>query len=120
MSEWLLYGGIAVIVIIIVIVIVTIFISKAKSKEIYYHYTTPDAAENIIRNGLLIRSEQGTGDAYYGTGVYLTQLPPSAGRQEIAMNNWDGGKSQIDMLIRRGISRALIISIKFYKYVVTV
>ena len=102
MSPDLILAGIVVIVIIAIALIAAAALYDS-TRKVYYHYTTAEAAAEIIRSNLLIRSDRSrTGDAFYGTGVYLTQLPPSAGKSVIAMNNWDGGRNSIDQILRSG------------------
>jgi len=59
--------------------------------QVYYHYTTPEAAMKIRRIGVIYEStETATGrDAVYGSGVYLTREPPTKSKFQIAFNNWD-------------------------------
>jgi len=59
---------------------------------VYYHYTNPQSAESIIRSGVIKKStnEAKRGDdARHGSGVYLTQVPPTTPRHWIAFNNYD-------------------------------
>ena len=44
--------------------------------SVYYHYTTPQAAEEIRRTGVIKKSSKKAKrrDAVYGDGVYLTQM----------------------------------------------
>ena len=59
----------------------------------FYHYTKPDSAKAIFRSGVIRKSTQrarGRDDARYGSGVYLTTLPPTTAKDEIAFNNYDG------------------------------
>jgi len=61
--------------------------------ETYYHYTTPGSAEAIMRDKVIRMSTQDGGrrnDARYGNGVYLTKIPPSRAKEQIAFNNYDG------------------------------
>jgi len=61
--------------------------------EVYYHYTTPQAAQEIMRTGVIRKSTKKTkrrDDARYGNGVYLTQIEPTTPRRWIAFNNYDG------------------------------
>jgi len=60
--------------------------------DVYYHYTTPQSAESIIRSGVIKMSTKKAKrrDARHGSGVYLTQVPPTTPRYWIAFNNYDG------------------------------
>jgi len=71
---------------------------------VYYHYTTPEAAKKIIRSGVIKKSsyEAQNGDAAFGDGVYLTQVPPTAPRQWIAFNNYDGLNQTVEDAILKG------------------
>jgi len=44
--------------------------------DVYYHYTTPEAAKSIHRSGVIKMSSKTAKrrDAVYGNGVYLTQI----------------------------------------------
>jgi len=72
---------------------------------VYYHYTTPQSAEAIIRSGVIKSSSKKSKrrDARYGSGVYLTQVPPTTPRRWIAFNNYDGVNSAaLELMIRKG------------------
>ena len=56
----------------------------------FYHYTTQDAALDILREGAILPSVASNGDAVHGDGVYLTTLDPRQGEDTIKNNNWDG------------------------------
>jgi len=73
--------------------------------EVYYHYTNPQAANAIIRSGVIKKSStkaKGRDDAVYGEGVYLTRIPPDYPKFWIALNNWDGNISAIAHKIVEG------------------
>ena len=73
--------------------------------DTFYHYTTPPAAKEIIRSGVIRKSStnaKGLDDAVYGTGVYLTRIPPTTPKFWIAFNNWDGRMSAIGHMIDEG------------------
>jgi len=69
----------------------------------FYHYTTPESAEAIIRDGVIRKSTKSArrrgDDARYGSGVYLTKLPPSVAKGWIAVNNYDGISSSVQRMI---------------------
>jgi hypothetical protein len=63
-------------------------------KQVFYHYTSVDALKWIQDDRLIkksSRTRKNRRDARFGSGVYLTQVPPSAGRDYILFNNYDGG-----------------------------
>jgi len=75
----------------------------------YYHYTTPPNAKAIIQCGVIRKSTKSArgrrDDARYGSGVYMTRVPPSAAKHEIAFNNYDGlTQSVVERLIASGKS----------------
>jgi len=55
--------------------------------ETFYHYTSSANAEKIMSSREIWKSMP-DGDAICGSGVYLTQIPPSAGKRRIAENNY--------------------------------
>lgn len=57
-----------------------------------YHYTTKDGKEGIRDSGVIYESRKSGArdDARFGSGVYLTSLPPSSGKVQLALNNYDG------------------------------
>jgi hypothetical protein len=57
-----------------------------------YHYTDTKGKDAIETLGKILRSKRDSrrDDAMYGTGVYLTSIPPSSGTDVILGNNWDG------------------------------
>lgn len=63
--------------------------------EVFYHYTTPRSLEGIVNSRVIKRSEKP--DLECGPGVYLTKLDPTAGRERIVTNNWDGTTSSISV-----------------------
>ena len=71
---------------------------------IYYHYTTPQSAQEILRTGMIKKSttKAKSRDAVYGEGVYLTQIPPTTQRYLIALNNYDGAIQFINQNIADG------------------
>lgn len=75
-------------------------------KQIYYHYTTRDGAENIIKDMQIrksVRRGRRGDDVAFGEGVYLTQKQPSSGKHVIAFNNYDGRNQQVVLaMIRKG------------------
>ncbi len=50
----------------------------------FYHYTNNDAVESILESKVLNSSK-----SLNGNGVFLTKLPPSAGKDNILKNNHD-------------------------------
>jgi len=77
--------------------------------ETYYHYTTTQNAIAIIQSGVIRKSTQNArglrDDALYGSGVYLTRVPPSTAKREIAFNNYDGlSQSVVQRMIDSGKS----------------
>jgi len=58
--------------------------------RIYYHYTTADSMESIMRSGVIkmstINLVNRKGDTICGQGDYLTRVPPSTPKQDIAYN----------------------------------
>ncbi len=61
-------------------------------KIILYHYTTKEGKEGIRVSGVIYESKktEAKDDARFGDGVYLTSLPPTSGKIQIALNNYDG------------------------------
>jgi hypothetical protein len=57
-----------------------------------YHYTSSSGLKGILKDGVIKRSgdNTGDGDAAYGKGVYLTALPPTTDNFVLLENNWDG------------------------------
>lgn len=87
----------------------------------YCHYTTPDNALQIA-NSKLIKKSTGytdqTGrrqDAIAGPGVYMTTIPPHAGKPLIAYNNYDRMNRQaaVHRIINSGIVSSFMISLYF-------
>jgi len=76
--------------------------------QLYYHYTNPQSAQTIIRNGVIKKSTKKAkrrDDARHGVGVYLTQIPPTTPRFWIAFNNYDGrNDAAIERMIATGES----------------
>jgi len=75
-----------------------------KKTQTFFHYTTEEAAENIARSGVILKSSE-TGrydDAAFGSGVYFTKIPPSRPQHEIALNNYDGSASYAAINMARG------------------
>jgi len=60
------------------------------SEVYFYHYTTREAAWDILREGEILPSVAANGDAVHGDGVYLTTLDPREGETTIKNNNWNG------------------------------
>jgi len=62
--------------------------------ETYYHYTKRESAVSIIDSRVIKKSTKKArgrrDDARYGSGVYLTKIPPSQAKEWIAFNNYDG------------------------------
>jgi hypothetical protein len=50
----------------------------------FYHYTNNKAVEKILESKVLNSSK-----SHNGNGVFLTKLPPSAGKDNILKNNHD-------------------------------
>ena len=76
-------------------------LSLKMSTARYYHYTSKQSAEDIIRTTEIrptIKRESKRGkvkDAHFGSGVYLTVLPPIPGQKEnILKNNWRSTKAK--------------------------
>jgi len=65
------------------------------SNQTYYHYTSKESADAIMKEGKIRQSErsQNPSDAAYGDGVYLTKCPPTDGKKKLALNNYDGTKT---------------------------
>lgn len=62
--------------------------------QFLYHYTDYTGmcsivGESYIRKSCPVQTNTGTGGAWYGEGVYLTAVPPSAPDNVILMNNWN-------------------------------
>lgn len=59
-----------------------------------YHYTSNAGAQGIQSSKRISASQQqagGGGDAFFGSGVYLTSIAPHDTTQlKILLNNWDG------------------------------
>jgi len=76
--------------------------------ETYYHYTTTQNAKAIIQSGVIRKSTKSArgrrDDARYGSGVYLTRVPPSTAKRYIALNNFDGASTAIQHMIAAGKS----------------
>jgi len=60
------------------------------TEEFFYHYTDAQSAQEIFLSGTIEPSAISRGNAVHGTGVYLTTLDTSHGREVIANNNWGG------------------------------
>ena len=60
------------------------------AEEIFYHYTTKKAANDILLSGKILPSLAANGDAAHGDGVYLTTLDPSLGMEIVKNNNLGG------------------------------
>ena len=58
--------------------------------EYFFHYTSVDAATQIVLEGEIRPSLAADGDAVHGDGVYLTTLEPKYGLPTIMNNDWDG------------------------------
>lgn len=76
-----------------------------------YHYTTKVARDRIFKSGnptihASTKKSGTTDDARFGDGVYLTSLPPSDGKIDLALNNWDGSPKFAKMLINWGRSKS--------------
>ena len=58
-----------------------------------YHYTSKAGAEAIERTKLILGSAKtasGGGDAHFGNGVYVTDLPPDkVTKDDLVLNNYD-------------------------------
>ncbi|KAL8617163.1 hypothetical protein ACOMHN_014333 [Nucella lapillus] len=56
----------------------------------FYHYTTNSGCQGIKQSGEIMESItlDGGDDARFGRGVYLTTLPPSAGKEVIIKTCW--------------------------------
>ena len=81
---------------------------KQETKEKYqtvYHYTTKDSAKGIAKSKL-IKASRGNSinrdDATYGEGVYLTPLPPTQTKEDIAKNNYGSQNSFYKDQIEQG------------------
>ena len=74
---------------------------SSSRKDVFYHYTTPAAADQILQSRLIKKSTS-YGDAAYGPGVYLTKMPPKAGQLKVALNNWDGMTRLAESLVDQG------------------
>ena len=83
-------------------------LKSTSAMQTYYHYTTPDSAEAIRRSGVIKMSVQNVrgrrDDAVYGSGVYLTKVPPSTAKELIAKNNYDGLTPHIAHVVNSGTS----------------
>ena len=60
------------------------------SLEDIYNNTTVDGAVRIFLSGKIMPSQSANGDAFHGSGVYLTTVDPSLGRMTVVNNNWAG------------------------------
>ena len=58
--------------------------------EYLYHYNNEYAAFGILATGLIYKSSF---DVVHGEGVYLTDLPPSVGKEAILLNNYGRTKT---------------------------
>jgi len=72
-----------------------VYLKQCTITEVYYHYTTPNSAADIIVSKVIRKSTKAVkakdrDDARYGSGVYLTQIPPTTSKFLIAFNNYDG------------------------------
>ena len=84
------------------------------TEEFFFHYTTEEAAIQIVLDGEIEASLGADGDAVHGEGVYLTTLEPKYGLQTIMKNNWGGAaadRAKVDayfeiLLPSREITRA--------------
>ena len=72
-----------------------VYLKQCTITEVYYHYTAPKSATDIIISKVIKKSTKAVNvtdrdDARYGSGVYLTQIPPTTSKFLIAFNNYDG------------------------------
>jgi len=74
---------------------------NGQKTQTFFHYTTEEAAQNIARSGVILKSSR-YDDAAFGSGVYFTKIPPSRPQHEIALNNYDGSASFAAMKMARG------------------
>jgi len=65
---------------------------------IFYHYTSQEAATEIMLSGEILPSEASNGDAAFGDGVYLTTMEPQYGAQAVIKNNWGGAVVSMEKL----------------------
>ncbi|KXJ27911.1 uncharacterized protein LOC110232929 [Exaiptasia diaphana] len=61
-----------------------------------YHYTDEEGAEGIQNSGVIKESRSERGDAAFGSGVYLNDLPPSTPDNELLVNNYDSAPKETD------------------------
>ncbi len=54
-----------------------------------YHYTDKNGALGIVKSNRINSSKSTKTDAVFGNGVYLTSMPPTAGKKNILKNNYD-------------------------------
>lgn|SRR6218665_875495 len=71
-----------------------------------YHYTTEEGQKGILESGVINQSDASgpKDDAFYGDGVYLTSIPPSEGKVDIAFNNYDSSERNVANKIESGKS----------------
>lgn len=62
---------------------------KKSDTDTYYHYTDEKGAEGIKESGVIKKSSIDRGDAVFGDGTYLTRVPPTTSKYDIAVNNYD-------------------------------
>lgn len=70
-----------------------------------YHYTTKAGKDAILESKKIKKSKAPVGggdDARYGSGVYLTSLPPSTPKHDLAWNNYDTNTRLVKIMIGRG------------------
>lgn len=52
-----------------------------------YHYTSEKGKKKIRREKRIRQSE---GNVLFGDGTYVTKMPPTQGKKQVARNNYDG------------------------------
>ncbi|GIQ89948.1 hypothetical protein KIPB_012569 [Kipferlia bialata] len=77
--------------------------ASADSTRMLYHYTTTDAALEIMESGTINPSTDTVGDAAYGVGVYTTGLPPTTEADTLITNNWDGLSRDMESRVEAAI-----------------
>ena len=84
------------------------------AEEFFFHYTSMEAATQIILDGKIRPSLAADGDAIHGDGVYLTTLEPKYGLPTIMNNNWDGAAVNRSKVETRRQFRGKVGAIKLY------
>lgn len=60
----------------------------------YYHYTDEEGMHRIFEEGIIFVTPKKSVHAHFGSGVYLTAIPPRQGTKAVLQNNYDYATSR--------------------------